>query len=103
MWSVHYGATTQNRRPAASIPSPGIQQWAMVLFESVGMMSVILVLARVQVAVGIFVQMIWPLTDWDLVMVMLEQYDSTVSAFLITVFVTVLPDSGLSAAQPGSE
>lgn len=61
----------------------------MLLFESagVGMMSVILVLALVLLAVGIYVQLIWPLTDWDLVTVATQQYNSTVSALLTTIFV----------------
>jgi hypothetical protein len=66
-----------------------LKRWAMLLFESagVGMMSVILILALVLLAVGVYVQLIWPLTDWDLVTVAPVQYNSTVSAVLTTIFV----------------
>ncbi len=65
------------------------KEWLMVLFESagVGMMAVILLLAVVLVAVGLYVQVIWPLTDWDLVSVSLEQYNSAVTAVLTGVFI----------------
>ena len=82
------------RKTAVRPGQPGteeseLKQWAMILFESlgVGMMSVILLLALVLVVVGIYVQLIWPLTDWDLLTVTLEQYNSTVSLVLSGVFI----------------
>lgn len=65
------------------------KEWAMVLFESaaVGMMAVVLLLAAVLIVVGIYVQVIWPLTDWDLVTVSLEPYNSAITAVLTGVFV----------------
>lgn len=61
----------------------------MLLFQSlaVGMMSVIAVLALVLVMVGIYVQVIWPLTDWDLGTGSIEQYSSMATAVLTLVFI----------------
>ena len=61
----------------------------MIVLESigVGMMAVILLLAAVLVMVGIYVQVIWPLTDWDLVGVSLEPYNSAITAVLTGVFI----------------
>ena len=62
---------------------------AMVVLESVGvgMMAVILSLAAVLVLVGVYVQVVWPLTDWDLVSVSLEPYNSGITAVLTGVFI----------------
>jgi|SRR5215471_4739259 len=80
---------TAIRRVQSGAEDSELKRWALLLLESagVGMMSVILVLALVLLAVGIYVQLIWPLTDWDLVTVTPEQYHSTVSALLTTIFV----------------
>src|SRR5215471_3343709 len=80
---------TAVRRVQSGAEDSELKRWAVLLLESaaVGMMSVIPVLALVLVAVGIYVQLIWPLTDWDLVTVTPEQYNSTVSALLTTIFV----------------
>ena len=61
----------------------------MIILESigVGMMSVTLLLATVLLVVGIYVQVVWPLTDWDLVNVSLEPYNSTITAVLTGVFI----------------
>ena len=61
----------------------------MVVMESigVGMMAVILLLAAVLITVGIYVQVIWPLTDWDLIGVSLEPYNSAITAVLTGVFI----------------
>lgn len=61
----------------------------MLLFQSlaVGMMSVIAVLALVLVMVGIYVQVIWPLTDWDLGTGSIEQYSSMATTVLTLVFI----------------
>lgn len=60
----------------------------MVLLESlgVGVFMVILLVAAVLFLTGIYVQVIWPLTDWDLVNVHLEQYESTIELVLVSVF-----------------
>ena len=53
----------------------------------VGMMAVILLLAAVLIVVGIYVQVIWPLTDWDFVSVSLEPYNAAITAILTGVFI----------------
>lgn len=60
----------------------------MLVFESasVGVMAVVLMLAAVLVVVGVYVQVIWPLTDWDFVNVSLEQYSSAATAIVAGVF-----------------
>jgi hypothetical protein len=81
------------RIPARSAAAPVAAQdpwkeWVMVLFESVavGMMAVILLLAAVLLLIGLYVQLIYPLTNWDFVSVSLEQYSSAVTAILTGVF-----------------
>lgn len=64
------------------------KELALLLFGSAGagIMAVILLLSAVLVVVGLYVQLIWPLTDWDLVSVSMEQYNSAAKAILIGVF-----------------
>jgi uncharacterized membrane protein (Fun14 family) len=50
------------------------------------MLALLITLATVLVAVGLYVQVIWPLTDWDLVSVNLEPYQSLVSTILLSIF-----------------
>jgi hypothetical protein len=66
-----------------------LKEWVIVLLESmgVGAVAVILLLAAVLLAVGIYVQIVWPLTDWDLVGVSLESYQSAANAVLTGVFI----------------
>ncbi len=66
-----------------------LKQFGIVLLESLGAgaVAVVLVLAAVLVIVGIYVQVIWPLTDWDLVNVSLEEYRSLATAVLTLVFI----------------
>ena len=79
--------TSSQTRPVQSAQS-GLQEWALVLLESlgVGVFLVILLLAVVLLAIGVYVQVIWPLTDWDLVNVSLEQYQSLIELVLVSVF-----------------
>lgn len=60
----------------------------MVLFESLGfgMLAVLITLSVVLLAVGIYVQIIWPLTDWDLTSVSLQPYESLASTLLLSIF-----------------
>ena len=60
----------------------------MVLFESFGfgMLAILITLSVVLLAVGIYVQVIWPLTDWDLVNVSLTPYGSLASTILLAIF-----------------
>ena len=77
-------------RPATKpVPQDPTKELAMVFLQSigVGMMAVILLLAAVLVLVGVYVQVIWPLTDWDLVSVKLEPYNSAITAVLAGVFI----------------
>ncbi len=77
-------------RPATKpAPQDPWKELAMVVLQSVGfgMMAVVLLLAAVLVMVGIYVQVIWPLTDWDLVNVSLEPYNSAITAVLTGVFI----------------
>jgi hypothetical protein len=75
-------------RPPAQPAQEGFQEWVMVLFESigVGILLVILLLAAVLVITGLYVQVVWPLTDWDMVNVSLEQYQSLIELVLVMVF-----------------
>jgi hypothetical protein len=68
-------------------PDP-LKEWAMILFESLGfgMLAILIALSVVLLAVGLYVQVIWPLTDWDLVNVSLEPYQSLVSTVLLSIF-----------------
>lgn len=61
----------------------------MILFESLGfgMLAILLVLSAVLVGVGLYTQIIWPLTDWDLIDVSLDAYQPLVSTALLSVFV----------------
>lgn len=60
----------------------------MVLLESlgVGLLMVLLLVALVLLLTGVYVQVIWPLTNWDLANVSLEQYQSTIELVLVSVF-----------------
>ena len=60
----------------------------MVLLESlgVGVLMVLLLMALVLLLTGVYVQVIWPLTNWDLVNVSLEKYESTIELVLVSVF-----------------
>ena len=75
-------------KSAARPAQAGLQEWGLVLLESlgVGVMFVILLMAAVLFLTGVYVQVIWPLTDWDLVNVSLEQYQSSIELVLVTVF-----------------
>jgi len=66
-----------------------LKQLGMILFESmgVGVTLVLLVLAGVLLLVGVYVQVVWPLTGWDLVSVKFEDYESLATMFLTTVFI----------------
>jgi hypothetical protein len=73
----------------ASEPGP-LKQWAMIAFESMGAgaLAIMLVFAAVLVVVGVYVQVVWPLTDWDMVGVSLEPYESAIIMALVFVFIT---------------
>jgi len=60
----------------------------MVVFESlaVGVVAIILTLAVVLVAVGLYVQIVWPLTDWDLVSVDFGPYRPLFDTTLLMIF-----------------
>jgi hypothetical protein len=75
-------------QPKASEPGP-LKQWAMIAFESLGAgaLAIMLVFAAVLVVVGVYVQLIWPLTDWDMVGVSLEPYQSAIVMALVFVFI----------------
>jgi hypothetical protein len=79
---------SQSNTPSAQAAQSGFQEWVLVLLESlgVGIFLVILLLAAVLLVIGLYVQVVWPLTDWDLVNVSLEQYQSLIELVLVTVF-----------------
>ena len=60
----------------------------MILFESLsfGMLAVFLVLAAVLLLVGVYAQIVWPLTDWDLVGFDLDTYLPLVNTALLAIF-----------------
>ena len=61
----------------------------MIAFESLGAgaLAIMLVFAAVLVVVGVYVQVVWPLTDWDMVGVSLEPYWTTIITVLVFVFI----------------
>jgi hypothetical protein len=73
----------------AAEPSP-LKYWALIAFESMGAgaLAITLAFAVVLVAVGIYVQIIWPLTDWDLVSVSLDPYYSQIVVAIVFIFLT---------------
>lgn len=74
-------------RPNPSQPAP-IKHWSMILFESLsfGITAITVIFGVVLLAVCLYVQVIWPLTEWDLVNVHLGSYKPTIQFFLIVVF-----------------
>jgi hypothetical protein len=68
-------------------PDP-LKHWAMILFESLsfGVLAILLVAGVVLLAVGIYVQLIWPLTEWSLVSVNLDSYRPLIDAALLSIF-----------------
>lgn len=75
-------------QPKATEPGP-LKHWAMIVFESlgVGALTIMLVFAAILVVVGVYVQIVWPLTDWSLVEVSLDPYRSAISAAFFFIFV----------------
>ncbi|MBZ5706131.1 MAG: hypothetical protein LAN63_12315 [Acidobacteriia bacterium] len=75
-------------KPKTSEPGP-LKHWAMIVFESlgVGALAIMLVFAAVLVVVGVYVQVVWPLTDWNLVEVSLDPYRSAISTVFFFIFV----------------
>ncbi|HVO81638.1 MAG TPA: hypothetical protein VMT28_12965 [Terriglobales bacterium] len=76
-------------RPKSKTDEPGpLKYWTMIVFESlgVGALVIMLVLAAVLVLVGVYVQIVWPLTDWDMVSVSLEPYRSLITTSLFSIF-----------------
>ncbi len=77
-------------QPKGKTSEPGsLKLWAMIAFESmgVGAVTLMLVFAAVLVVVGLYVQIVWPLTDWDMVGVSLEPYRSTIITALFFIFI----------------
>ena len=68
-------------------PSP-LQQWAMIAFESFGFgaSAILIVMAVVLVVVGFYVQVVWPLTEWDMVDVSLDSWKPLMKAALLLIF-----------------
>ena len=60
----------------------------MIAFESFGFgaSAILIVIAAVLVVVGFYVQVIWPLTDWDMVDVSLEAWEPALQAVLLLIF-----------------
>ena len=76
-------------QPKRKTSEPGsLKHWAMSVFESlgVGALTIMLVFAAVLVIVGVYVQIVWPLTDWDMVSVSLEPYRSLITTVLVFIF-----------------
>lgn len=90
MWETMAAPLKTSVRPSATAaPQDPWKELAMVVGASigVGMMAVILLLIVVLVLVALYVQVIWPLTDWDLMSTGLEPYSSLITLVLTTVFV----------------
>ena len=60
----------------------------MVLYESlsVGITAILVLVGVALLAVGLYVLVIWPLTEWDLVNVHLGAYQPTLRFFLVVIF-----------------
>src|SRR5437868_15059658 len=74
-------------RSNPSNPEPR-KQWGMMLFESlcVGITAIMVIFGVVLLGVCLYVQVIWPLTEWDMVNVHLGAYKPTIKFFLIVIF-----------------
>lgn len=74
-------------KPKAAEPGP-LKYWVMIAFESMGTgaLAITLAFAAVLVVVGVYVQVIWPLTDWDLVTVSLDPYYSQIVLAGVFIF-----------------
>jgi hypothetical protein len=74
-------------RTNPSNPDP-LKHWSMILFESlsVGITAIMVVFGVALLGVCLYVQVIWPLTEWDMVNVHLGSYLPTVKFFLIVIF-----------------
>ena len=62
----------------------------MILFASLGfgITSILVIFGVVLLAVCLYVQVIWPLTEWDMVNIHLGSYKPTIEFFLIVIFIT---------------
>ena len=60
----------------------------MIAFESFGFgaSAILMVIAAVLVIVGFYVQVIWPLTDWDMVEVSFDAWKPAMKAALVLIF-----------------
>jgi hypothetical protein len=76
--------------PAKSKPSSQdpLKHWSMILFESlsVGITAILVIVGAALLAVGLYVQLIWPLTEWDMTDIHLGAYRPTVKFCLIVIF-----------------
>ncbi|MBZ5721482.1 MAG: hypothetical protein LAO03_13975 [Acidobacteriia bacterium] len=70
-----------------SNPEP-LKHWTMIVFESlsVGITAILVIVGVALLAVGVYVQVIWPLTEWDLTDLHLGAYRPTVHFFLLVIF-----------------
>src|SRR5258708_3832579 len=74
-------------RTNPSHPEP-LKHWTMILFESLsfGITAIMVIFGAVLLGVCLYVQVIWPLTEWDMVNVHLGAYKPTIKFLLIVVF-----------------
>jgi hypothetical protein len=64
------------------------KEWGLLFFGSagVGIVAVILLLSAVLLVVGLYVQLVWPLTDWDLGNISLGDFNSIATTVMAGIF-----------------